>query len=201
LAASNGENKEKLPMSLELDPSKTALVVIDLQNMIVGRPHLAPYSGPEVVERARKLAEAVRAKGGTVAYVHVLISETIQLPVDAPMQRPSEPPPPSASELVSEAGVQPGDIIITKRQWGAFYGTNLEQALDRRGIETIIMAGIATNMGVESTARAAFDAGYALVFAEDAMTTMSAEWHEFAITNLFPRMGRVRSTAEIVGAL
>jgi nicotinamidase-related amidase len=201
LAASNGENKEKLPMSLELDPSKTALVVIDLQNMIVGRPHLAPYSGPEVVERARKLAEAVRAKGGTVAYVHVLISETIQLPVDAPMQRPSEPPPPSASELVSEAGVQPGDIIITKRQWGAFYGTNLEQALDRRGIETIIMAGIATNMGVESTARAAFDAGYALVFAEDAMTTMSAEWHEFAIKNLFPRMGRVRSTAEIVGAL
>ncbi len=188
-------------MSLELDPSKTALVVIDLQNMIVGRPHLAPYSGPEVVERARKLAEAVRAKGGTVAYVHVLISETIQLPVDAPMQRPSEPPPPSASELVSEAGVQPGDIIITKRQWGAFYGTNLEQALDRRGIETIIMAGIATNMGVESTARAAFDAGYALVFAEDAMTTMSAEWHEFAIKNLFPRMGRVRSTAEIVGAL
>jgi nicotinamidase-related amidase len=117
------------------------------------------------------------------------------------MQRPSEPPPPSASELVPEAGIQPGDIIITKRQWGAFYGTNLEQALDRKGIDTIIMAGIATNMGVESTARAAFDAGYALVFAEDAMTTMSAEWHEFPIKNLFPRMGRVRTTAEIIEAL
>ncbi len=188
-------------MPLELDPTKTALVVIDLQNMIVSRPQLAPYSGSEVVERSRKLAEAVREKGGTVAYVHVLLSDVVQLPVDAPMHRPSEPPPASASEFVPDAGIQPGDIIITKRQWGAFYGTNLEQALDRKGIETIIMAGIATNMGVESTARAAYDAGYALVFAEDAMTTMSAEWHEFAIKNLFPRMGRVRSTAEIIQAL
>ncbi len=188
-------------MSLELDPHKTALVVIDLQNAIVSRPHLAPYSGPEVVERARKLAEAVRAKGGTVAYVHVLLSDTVQLPVDSPMPRPSEPPPASASEFVPEAGIQPGDLIITKRQWGAFYGTHLEQALDRKGIEIIIMAGIATNMGVESTARAAYDAGYALVFAEDAMTTMSAEWHEFPIKNLFPRMGRVRNTEEIIAAL
>ena len=188
-------------MSLELDPSKTALVVIDLQQMIVSRPHLAPHSATDVVERSRKLAEALRAKGGTVAYVHVLLSDIVQLPVDSPMQRPSEPPPASASEIVPEAGVQPGDIIITKRQWGAFYGTNLEQALDRKCIETIIMSGIATNMGVESTARAAFDAGYALVFAEDAMTTMSAEWHEFAVKNLFPRMGRVRTTEEILAAL
>lgn len=102
---------------------------------------------------------------------------------------------------MSDAGIQAGDLVITKRQWGAFYGTNLEQALDRKGIETIIMAGIATNMGVESTARAAFDAGYALIFAEDAMTTMGAEWHNFSVKNLFPRMGRVRSTQEIIEAL
>jgi nicotinamidase-related amidase len=188
-------------MSLELDPSKTALVIIDLQNAIVSRPNLAPHSGTDVVERSRKLAEALRAKGGTVAYVHVLVSDIVELPVDAPSQRPSQPLPPSASEFVPAAGIQPGDVIITKRQWGAFYGTNLEQALDRKGIETIIMAGIATNMGVESTARAAFDAGYALVFAEDAMTTMSSEWHEFPIKNIFPRMGRVRTTAEIIEAL
>ena len=188
-------------MPLELDPTRTALVVIDLQRMIVSRPRLAPHSAADVVDRSRRLAEALRAKGGTVAYVHVLLNETIQLPVDAPMQRPAGTPPASASEIVPEAGVQPGDIVISKRQWGAFYGTNLEQALDRRGIETMIMAGIATNMGVESTARAAFDAGYALIFAEDAMTTMSAEWHDFPIKNLFPRMGRVRTTEEILAAL
>ena len=187
-------------MSLELDASKTALVVIDLEHAIVSRPHLAPHSATDVVERSRKLAEALRAKGGTVAYVHVLLTDIVHLPVDAPMQLPPDIPA-SASEIVPEAGVQPGDLVITKRQWGAFYGTNLEQALDRKGIETIIMAGIATNMGVESTARAAFDAGYALVFAEDAMTTMGAEWHEFATKNLFPRMGRVRSTEQIIAAL
>lgn len=188
-------------MSLELDPSKTALVVIDLQRMIVSRPNLAPHSASDVVERSRKLADALRAKGGTVVFVHVLAGEIVRLPVDAAMPRPSEPPPASASELVPEAGIQPGDVIITKRQWGAFYGTNLEQALDRKGVETIIMAGIATNLGVESTARAALDAGYALVFAEDAMTTLNAEWHDFSVKNIFPIMGRVRSTAEILGAL
>jgi nicotinamidase-related amidase len=186
-------------MALELDVTKTALVLIDLQRMIVGR-ELAPHSATDVVKRSKELADAVRAKGGTVVYVHVLVSDIVRLPVDAPMQMPPGPIPASASEIVPEAGMQEGDILITKRQWGAFYGTNLEQALDRKGIETIIMGGIATNMGVESTARAAFDAGYALVFAEDAMSTMSKEWHEFSVKNLFPRMGRVRSTEEILEA-
>ncbi len=92
-------------------------------------------------------------------------------------------------------------VLITKRQWGAFYGTNLEQQLRRRGIRTIILAGIATNMGVESTARAAQDQGYELVFAEDAMSSMSAEFHQFAVQNIFPMMGRVRISAEIIEAL
>ena len=153
-------------MERALDAKKTALVVIDLEHGIVGIPGLAPYTSTEVVTRTRKLADALRAKGGTVVWVHVLLHETIELPADKPMQRGSEPPPPAASEIVPEAGMQPGDALVAKRQWGAFYGTNLEQTLDRRGIETIILAGIATNIGVESTARAAFDAGYALVFAE-----------------------------------
>ena len=184
-------------MSLEVEIKKTALVLIDLEQGIVAR-QLAPHSSADVVANSRRLADAVRKAGGTVVYVHVLLHDTLSLPADSPMPRPAEPPPASASEIVAEAGMQPGDVLITKRQWGAFYGTQLEQALDRRGIETIILAGIATNMGVESTARAAYDAGYALIFAEDAMSTMSAEWHEFPIKQLFPRMGKVRSTDEIL---
>jgi nicotinamidase-related amidase len=187
-------------MALELDVTKTAVILIDLEGPIVGR-ELAPYSGAEVVAKGRKLADAVRAKGGMVVFVHVLLHDIVSLPVDAPMQRPLQPPPLEASDVVPEAGMQPGDVLIAKRQWGAFYGTGLEQQLDRRGIETVILAGIATNMGVESTARGAQDRGYAVVFAEDAMSTMSKEWHEFAVKNLFPRIGRVRSVAEIVEAL
>ena len=145
-------------MSLELEISKTALVLIDLQSAIVSRD-LAPHKAADVIRNCRQLADAVRAKGGTVVFVHVLITDILSLPADAPSPRPATPPPPSAMEIVPEAGMQPGDVLITKRQWGAFYGTNLEQALDRKGIETIILGGVATNMGVESTARAAFDRG------------------------------------------
>jgi nicotinamidase-related amidase len=90
---------------------------------------------------------------------------------------------------------------VTKRQWGAFYGTDLDLQLRRRDIRTIIMAGIATNFGVESTARDAQERGYELIFAEDAISSMSVEMHRFPVENIFPVMGRVRSTEEILGAL
>ncbi|WP_158749458.1 hydrolase [Acidobacterium sp. S8] len=187
--------------SISLDPKTTALVLIDLQHGIVARP-VAPHSGQQVVENSARLAAALRKAGGTVMYVHVLISEALILPSDSPTRDPNAPPPPPiASELVPEAGMQEGDVIIAKRQWGAFYGTGLEQQLRRRDIQTIIMGGVATNFGVESTARAAFDQGYHLVFAEDAMSSVSAEAHQFAIQQIFPRMGRVRSTEEVLASL
>ena len=89
---------------------------------------------------------------------------------------------------------------LTKPQWGAFYGTELGQQLLRRSIRTIVLAGIATNFGVESTARAAFGQGYELVFAEDAMSSVSTDAHSFTVNNLFPRMGRVRSAEQIINA-
>ena len=189
-------------MSLELQGNETALVVIDLEHGIVGRD-LAPHAAKDVVARCAELAAKVRAADGTVVYVHVLLHEVLRLPADSPrMPKDAPQPPAAASELVPEAGYQPGeDILITKRQWGAFHGTPLDQLLRRRGIKTIVMAGIATNFGVESTARAAAEHGYAVVFAEDAMTTMSAEMHAFAVGKLFPVIGRVRSTVEIAEAL
>ena len=187
-------------MSLQLNAKETALVLIDLEHGIVGR-ELAPYSGKEVVAKCAQLAEATRTAGGTVVYVHVLLHDTMSPPADYPMPRPATPPPPEASELVPEAGYQPGtDILVTKRQWDAFYATHLDQALRRKGAKTIILAGIATNMGVESTARSAQARGYALVFAEDAMSSMG-DLHGLAVEKIFPLIGRVRSTAEIVAAL
>ena len=93
------------------------------------------------------------------------------------------------------------DILITKRQWGAFYGTELDLQLRRRGITQIVLGGISTNIGVESTARAAWEHGYAVVFAEDAMSAQNAEQHRFAVETIFPRLGRVRSTAQVLDAL
>jgi nicotinamidase-related amidase len=186
-------------MDLSLDPKATALVLIDLQKAVVGR-QLAPHASADVVRNGVRIADRLRAKGGLVIFVRVNVAETLSLPVDAPNPRPANIPP-EASELVPELHVQGADVVVTKRQWGAFYGTDMEQQLRRRQIRTIVMGGIATNFGVESTARGAMDRGYELVFAEDAMSSLSAEAHGFAVGNIFPRMGRVRSTEQVLAAL
>jgi nicotinamidase-related amidase len=148
------------------------------------------------------LAQEMRNRGGMVVYVRVLLDQLQAQPADAPLRPPGTPaPPPSASQLVPEAGVEATDTVVTKRQWGAFYGTELDQLLRRRQVKTIILGGVVTNYGVESTARAAFDIGYELVFAEDAMSGMSAEAHHFACRNTFRTMGRVRSTEHLLRLL
>ena len=91
--------------------------------------------------------------------------------------------------------------MITKRQWGAFYGTDLDLQLRRRGRTTIVLCGIATCFGVESTARGAYEHGYEQIFAEDAMAALTAAEHEHAITRVLPRIGRIRTTAQILADL
>ena len=184
-----------------IDLAGTALVLIDLQNGNVAR-ELAPHSAEQVVGNCVLLAQEMRNRGAMVIYVRVLMNELQMPPSDAPLRPPGAPaPPPDASHLADSAGVEATDIVITKRQWGAFYGTELDQLLRRRGIRTLVLGGIVTNFGVESTARAAHDRGYALVFAEDAMSGITAEAHEFACRHTFRVMGRVRTTRELIDLL
>lgn len=184
----------------KLDLASTALVLIDLQNGNMAR-ELAPYSSQQVLGNCVLLAQEMRSRGAMVVFVRVLMNELQQGPADAPLRAADAPPPPDASLFAPDAGVEATDVVITKRQWGAFYGTELDQLLRRRHIRTLILGGIVTNIGVESTARAAHDLGYALVFAEDAMSGISAEAHEFACRNTFRIMGRVRKTSELIDAL
>jgi len=185
-----------------LDPHRTALVLIDLQKAIVGR-ELRPRSGNDVLSAAIKLARRFREVGAPVVQVHVGWSQdrgdALQQPVDRPMPRPSN----DAADFseFAEGLVQPTDIIIKKRQWGAFYGTELDLQLRRRDISTLILGGIATNFGVESTARAAWEHGYHIIFAEDATSSMSAEMHAFPYCEIFPRLGNISSTDAILGML
>jgi len=187
-------------VSLDLDARQTALVVIDLQRGIVARD-VAPHHSADVVSRSARLAEALRDAGGRVVLVRVAYApdegDRLRVPVDAAM--PPGPMPPHWADLVPEVGRE-GDLVITKHQWGAFYGTELDLQLRRRGITTLVMCGISTNFGVESTARDGWERGYHLVFVEDAMAGMSAEAHAFAVATIFPRLGRVRSSTEVLAA-
>ena len=188
---------------MNIDKTKTALVVIDLQKGIVGMPS-EPHAASIVVANAAKLAKAFRKNHMQVFLVRVTPStdgkDGLQPITDSKsqmnLQRPAD-----WAEIVPELGPEPGDFIITKRQWGAFYGTELDLQLRRRKIETLVLCGISTNVGVESTARFAYEYGYQQIFAEDATGARSAEDHHHTMKTAFARMGRIRTTEELLNSL
>jgi nicotinamidase-related amidase len=189
--------------ALALDPATTALVVIDLQRGIVSR-QTAPHASADVIARAARLAARFRDARSTVVLVRVTPSgdgrDRLQPHADQPAPGGAAWPADFA-DIVPEMGPEPGDLIITKRQWGAFYGTELDLQFRRRGVRTIVLCGISTNIGVESTARDAFERGYDQVFVEDALASFSSEAHQFTVATIFPRIGRVRSTDDVMAAL
>jgi nicotinamidase-related amidase len=185
---------------LKLEPQSTALVLIDLQQGVLGMPTEHRPAG-DVLATCATLANLFRAAGAPVVLVRVSFSAGMQ---DALKPQVDAPPawsgsrPENWDQLSPTLGPRDGDILITKRQWGAFYGTDLDLQLRRRGIQTIVIGGIATNFGVESTARDAYERGYNLVFVADGMASTSQEMHDFAMQNIFPRIGRIRSAADVL---
>ena len=187
--------------SLDIDKAKTGLVVIDLQKGIASFP-AAPHDTKTVVSNAAKLADAFRRNRMPVLLVRVISSEVERLsPISDAQFQSRGSPARDWSEFMPEMEPEENDIVITKKQWGAFYGTDLDLQLRRRKLDTIVLCGIATNYGVESTARFAYEYGYQQIFAEDAMASMTAEMHSAAINYALKRMGRVRSTEQILEAL
>ena len=190
-----------MPEDLIIDKGKTSLVVIDLQKGITAQPS-RPYTAQEVIVNAAKLVNIFRRNNMPVFLVHVNSTKETMLNVisDQTFSRPLAVSP-DWDEFVPELTPTPSDVVITKRQWGAFYGTELDLQLRRRKIDTLVLCGIATDYGVESTARFAYEYGYQQIFAEDAMASRSDEQHYAAINFVFKRIGRVRKTNEILEAL
>jgi nicotinamidase-related amidase len=174
----------------------TALIVIDLQKGIVGGDFIHPIV--EIVERTRKLIDAFRQKNLTV----VLVNVAGRAPGRTEQSMRSNL---SLSEgwtdLLPELGRQPSDIAITKRSWGAFATTDLERQFKERGITQVVVCGIVTSGGVEATARQAYEQGFNVTIATDAMTDMCDEAHQYSITNVFPRVGETGTTQEIINLL
>jgi len=186
---------------LNIDKSKTALVVIDLQKGIAARQTM-PYSADTVIANSASLVKAFRESKMPVFLVHVKSSKETMLNVisDDTFARPANMPADWA-DFVDQISPAQEDVVITKKQWGAFYGTDLDLQLRRRHIDTIVLCGIATDYGVESTARFAYEYGYQQIFPEDAMASMSVEQHNAAVNFVLKRMGRVRKTEEILKEL
>jgi nicotinamidase-related amidase len=165
-----------------LDPQQTAVVIVDLMPRLL-ELDMQPRSGTAVLEAALALADDAREAGAPVIAIRV--------------ERPNVEEQPPGSEL-AEALAKVADAVVVKRSIGGFYGTELDAVLQRFGAQTLVMAGIMTNLGVESTARAASDFGYELVFVEDAMSALSAAEHEAAVGLNLPRFGEVVGSADLV---
>jgi len=187
---------------LNINPSKTAVVVIDLQKGITQIP-TQPFSSETVVSNTAKVLDICRKKEIKIFLVRVTrspdLKDSLKPISETSFQRNQSDT--SWSEYVPQLNIQPGDFLITKHQWGAFYGTELDLQLRRRGIDTILLCGIATNFGVESTARFAYEYGFNQIFVEDAMSARSKEEHDASIKYIFPRLGLIRTTEDIIDSL
>jgi nicotinamidase-related amidase len=189
-------------MTTPTDLRSTALVLIDLQKGILGFSK-APHSAAQVLARAAQLVAHFRAAGSPIVRVKVGWSadggDRLLQPTDTPA--PGGPALPAdwlddPDELPTAAS----DLRIVKRQWNAFHGTELDLQLRRRGIRRIVLAGIATPFGVEGTARAAWELGYELVVVEDACGAPVEAAHQGSVAHVLPRLGQLRSTAQVLAA-
>jgi nicotinamidase-related amidase len=182
--------------------STSALVVIDLQKGIAKMPVVHPAA--DVIANAVRLVEAFRERERPVVLVRVgwRLDGTDAIKTRAQVPRPAGGVPPEFMEFVDELEVDTArDIVIQKRQWGAFYGTDLDLQLRRRGVTNIVLCGIATSIGVESTARDAWERSYNLTFAMDSMTDRDEGAHTRSLEVIFPRIGELGTTSEIIAKL
>jgi nicotinamidase-related amidase len=178
----------------KLDPN-TALIVIDLQKGIVSLPVHHPVG--EVIARARMLIDAFRAAELPVVLVNV---------AGVAPGRTEQPPrmdalPEGWTDLIPELNQQPSDILVTKRTWGAFASTDLERQLKARNATQVVIVGVATATGVESTARQAYEHGFNVTLPIDAMTDLRPAAHDYSIANVFPRLGETGTTHDVIDLL
>jgi nicotinamidase-related amidase len=181
-----------------IEHRSTALLVIDLQGSLSQQTY--PRTTDDVVASATGLIAAARESGVMVIHVRAGNEPDGQdwIFAETDDDRPRRVWGPEDMLIDSRVEPREGDLVITKRQWGSFYDSGLELQLRRRGLDTLILCGIATNFAVESTARDGWERGFRLLFAEDAMAGLAPGDHEFAVARIFPRLGRILSTASLI---
>jgi nicotinamidase-related amidase len=182
-------------MSLTTVDPRTALLVVDLQEGIVGLPTAHPAA--DVVGRAASLAAAFRPRKLPV----VLINVAGGAPGRNEIPRSTSGPKPNWTDLVPRLQASDDDHLVTKKRWNAFYGTSLHEYLQSADVTQVVIAGIATSIGVETTARSAHDHGYHVTLAIDAMTDLDAQAHDNSVGRVFPKLGETATTAELLTLL
>ncbi|HEY1657391.1 MAG TPA: isochorismatase family protein [Candidatus Sulfotelmatobacter sp.] len=169
-----------------------ALIVIDLQKGIIALPTVHPIG--EIISRVAQLARAFRERNLPV----VLVNVRGVAPGRTEIERPNLSRPDDWSDLVAELEKHSGDYLVTKETWGAFLGTTMDDYLRRRGVTQVFLVGVSTSVGVESTARSAYDLGYNVVMVVDAMTDRNMDAHRHSVEKIFPRLSETATTEDVL---
>jgi nicotinamidase-related amidase len=177
-----------------LDP-KAALIVVDLQKGIVGSPFIHPVA--DVIKHTQALLATFRELHLPV----VLVNVAGGAPGRTELPRRPTTFPEGFTDLILELDHRPSDVVVTKRTWGAFASTDLEAQLKAHDVTQVVITGVATGTGVEATARQAYEAGFNVTLATDAMTDLRPEAHAYSLAHVFPRLGETGTTQEIINLL
>jgi nicotinamidase-related amidase len=197
----NGISADRLPtpkgktMPLTKLDAASALVVIDLQKGIIALPTVHPIG--EVIGRAAQLARVFRERSLPV----VLVNVRGAAPGRTDAERFDLSRPDDWSDLVPELKQHPDDYVVTKERWGAFLGTTLDDYLRQHGVTQVFLSGVSTSVGVESTARSAYDLGYNVVMVVDAMTDRNIDAHRHSVEKIFPRLSETATTDSVLKLL
>ncbi|WP_372346688.1 isochorismatase family cysteine hydrolase [Streptomyces sp. KL116D] len=177
-----------------IDP-RTALVVVDLQQGIVELPLAHPVD--QVLARNAELLAEFRRRGLPVVLVNVAGGPPGRNDLGASFPAP----PPQWTELAPQLGAAEGDHLVTKHARSAFTNTGLDEWLRGQGVTQIVVTGIATSSGVESTARDAHEQGYHVTVATDAVTDTDATAHEHTVARIYPRIAETGTVKDVLAAL
>lgn len=192
-----------LKENMIFDLSKTAFVAIDMQKETVNNGTLSPHTAASILTNNDLLVRTLKRTAALKVLVNVDISTFPYLSQQTDMGGMTASVPPEFTDLLLKDSLKDTDnmLTITKYNPSAFFGTSLDLQLRRRGIETIILSGVATTNGVYATALDAFQHGYHIVLAEDACSDRDKESHQLFIKKIFPKTARVRSTKQIIEAI
>ncbi len=183
-----------------VDPKTSALIVMDFQTAVV---EMVPTEKEGLLTRTARLVERARKAGMRVIYV--VVSFRAGYPEVGPRNQIFAPIRESGRFAEGSAGMevhaavapQPGEVVVTKRRVSAFFGTDLDVILRANGIETLLLAGIATSGVVLSTVRHAADADYRLVVVEDCCADRDAEVHRVLMEKVFARWTTVVKAEDV----
>ena len=198
-----------------IDPAKTALVVVDMQNafMLEGVAHALCPMAKDIVPNINRLAQAVRATGGTVVWIkttfapEVLKSWSVYYEMATPESGAKRIEALTADskghELWSSLDVSKDDLIVEKRRYSAFIqgSSNLAEVLRARGVDTILITGTVTNVCCESTARDAMMLNFRTIMVTDGNAAMSDEEHNASLTSFYLNFGDIMSTGKLTDLL